>query len=277
MRIKKKQGPLGWVATIVLTLYCLIAIFLIGNLILSSFKTKTDLVYNTFGFPKSFTLTNYHKVFIEDGFIRYFYNSTVITSLSIISLLFFSSMTAYGIARYRFKGKNVVEMYFLLGLMFPIQIAILPIFIILRNMHLINTFLGMILLYTANMPFPVFIFSQFFRDLPTALHESAIMDGAGEFRIFRQIMMPLSKPVIFTVALISFVQIWNDFYLPLVFLSRKTVRTVTLGIYHYLSNFLAYWNYVFAAATVALVPIIIIFFIFSDQIIAGLVTGSIKE
>ncbi len=274
---RKKQSALSWLATIILTLYCLIAIFLIGNLILSSFKTKTDLVYNTFGFPKSFTLDNYKKVFIEDNFIRYFYNSIVITSLSILSLLFVSSMTAYGIARYKFKFKNVLEMYFLLGLMFPIQIAILPIFIILRGMHLINTYWGMILLYTANLPFPVFIFSQFFRDLPTALHESAIMDGAGEFRIFRQIMMPLSKPVIFTVALISFVQIWNDFYLPLVFLSKKTVRTVTLGIYHYLSNFLAYWNYVFAAASAALIPIIIVFFIFSEQIISGLVTGSIKE
>ena len=274
---RKKQSALSWLATVVLTLYCLIAIFLIGNLILSSFKTKTDLVYNTFGFPKSFTLDNYKKVFIEDNFIRYFYNSIVITSLSILSLLFVSSMTAYGIARYKFKFRNVLEMYFLLGLMFPIQIAILPIFIILRGMHLINTYWGMILLYTANLPFPVFIFSQFFRDLPTALHESAIMDGAGEFRIFRLIMMPLSKPVIFTVALISFVQIWNDFYLPLVFLSKKTVRTVTLGIYHYLSNFLAYWNYVFAAASAALIPIIIVFFIFSEQIISGLVTGSIKE
>ncbi|NOY10434.1 MAG: carbohydrate ABC transporter permease [Spirochaetes bacterium] len=277
MRIKKKQGPLGWTATILLTLYCLIAIFLIGNLILSSFKTKMDLVYNTFGFPKSFTLGNYYKVLIKDDFIRYFYNSIVITSLSIISLLTVSSMAAYGIARYKFKGKSIVEMYFLLGLMFPIQIAILPIFIILRNMHLLNTYSGMILLYTANLAFPVFIFSQFFRDLPAALHESALMDGAGEFRIFSQIMMPLSRPVIFTVALISFVQIWNDFYLPLVFLTKRSIRTVTLGIYHYLSNFLAYWNYVFAAATIALVPIIIVFFIFSDQIIAGLVTGSIKE
>ncbi len=277
MRIKKKQGPLGWAATILLALYCLIAIFLIGNLILSSFKTKMDLVYNTFGFPKSFTLGNYYKVLITDDFIRYFYNSIVITSLSIISLLAVSSMAAYGIARYKFKGKSIVEMYFLLGLMFPIQIAILPIFIILRNMHLLNTYSGMILLYTANLAFPVFIFSQFFRDLPKALHESALMDGAGEFRIFSQIMMPLSRPVIFTVALISFVQIWNDFYLPLVFLTKRSIRTVTLGIYHYLSNFLAYWNYVFAAASIALVPIIIIFFIFSDQIIAGLVTGSLKE
>jgi len=186
-------------------------------------------------------------------------------------------MTAYGIARYQFKGKSFFEMYFLLGLMFPIQIAILPLFIIMRSLNLTNTFLGMIILYTANMSLSVFIFNQFFRQLPNALHESAIIDGAGEFSIFARIMMPISKPVISTVGIITFVQIWNDFYLPLVFLTKRSLHTLTLAIYQYLANFLAYWNYVFAAATIALIPVIVIFFIFSNQIISGLVAGSIKE
>lgn len=276
MKIKKHSIG-SWIATIILTLYCLIAILLIGNMILSSFKTKTDLLYNTFGFPRSFSLENYRKVIIDDGFLKNFLNSVILTQLSVMSLVFFSSMTAYGIAQYRFKGKKFFEMYFLLGLMFPIQIAILPLFIIMRNLHLINTFTGMVILYTANMSFSVFIFSQFFKELPNALRESALIDGAGEFRIFMQIMMPISKPVVFTIGLISFIQIWNDFYMPLVFLTKRALHTLTLAIYQYLSNFLAYWNYVFAAATIALIPIIIVFFIFSDQIIAGLTAGSLKE
>jgi raffinose/stachyose/melibiose transport system permease protein len=275
--MRKRRGIGSWAATAVLTAYCLIAVILIGNMIVSSFKTKQDLLYNTFGLPSAITLANYVKVIIEDGFMRNFFNSIVLTLLSITSLVFFSSMTAYGLARYRFKTKGILEMYFLVGLMFPIQIAILPLFVIMRSLNLTNSFLGMIILYTANMSFSVFIFGQFFKQLPNALHESAIIDGAGEFTIFARIMMPLSKPVIFTVGLITFVQIWNDFYLPLVFLTKKSLHTLTLAIYQYLSNFLAYWNYVFAATVIALVPVIIVFFIFSDQIIAGLAAGSVKE
>lgn len=275
--MRQKDSPLRTIATILLALYCLIAVILIGNMVISSFKTKADLLFNTFGLPSQISLENYAKVIIEDGFFANFFNSLLLTVLAITSLILFSSMTAYGLARYRFKGKGILEMYFLLGLMFPIQIAILPLFIIMRNLNLTNSYLGMVILYTANMSFSLFIFNQFFRQLPGALHESALLDGAGEFTIFWKIMMPLSRPVVSTVGLISFVQIWNDFYLPLVFLTKRALHTITLAIYQYLSNFLAYWNYVFAAVTIALVPVIIVFFLFSDQIIAGLAAGSVKE
>lgn len=135
----------------------------------------------------------------------------------------------------------------------------------------------MVLIYTANMSLPVFIFSRFFRALPRALYESALMDGAGEFRIFAQIMVPLSKPVFATVGIINFVTIWNDFYMPLVFLTGKHVRTLTLGIYRYMSNFLANWHLVFAAVTAALIPVFILFFLFSRHMVAGLTAGSLKE
>ncbi|MDD4763098.1 MAG: carbohydrate ABC transporter permease, partial [Sphaerochaetaceae bacterium] len=223
------------------------------------------------------SIENYQQVLIKDSLYRNFINSIFLTVASILSLVFVSSMTAYGLARYRFKGRQSLEVYFLLGLMFPIQIAILPLFVIMRTFSLTNTFIGMIMLYTANMSFSLFIFTQFFKELPSALHESAIIDGAGEFTIYLQIMMPISKPVIFTVMTVSFVQIWNDFYLPLVFLAKRSLHTLTLAIYQYLANFLAYWNYVFAAATLALIPVIIVFLIFSDQIISGLAAGSIKE
>ena len=274
---RRKQGAGGWIATLVLTLYCLIAVVLIGNMIVSSVKTKQDLLFNTFGLPTAITFENYRQVLVNDSLFRNFLNSIFLTLSSILSLVFVSSMTAYGLARYRFKGRNVLELYFLLGLMFPIQIAILPLFVIMRSLSLTNTFLGMVLLYTANLSFSLFIFNQFFKELPHALHESAIIDGAGEFTIYWRIMMPISKPVIFTVMTVSFVQIWNDFYLPLVFLTRRSLHTLTLAIYQYLANFLAYWNFVFAAATIALIPVIIVFLIFSDQIISGLAAGSIKE
>lgn len=161
--------------------------------------------------------------------------------------------------------------------MFPIQLGILPIFIMIRSMHLTNTFLGMVLIYTANMSLAVFIFSNFFRTLPNALYESALIEGAGEFTIFSRIMVPISKPVFATVGILNFVTIWNDFYMPLVFLTKKNIKTLPLGIYSYMNNFLANWHLVFAAVTLALIPVMIIFFAFSRFLISGLTAGAVKE
>ncbi len=276
-RLRGSRSGSSGTASIILVVYSLITLLLIPNIMLSSFKTKSDLINNTLGFPKTFTLEHYKTVFLEDEFFRYFANSVLLSIVALFCLLLISSMTAYGLSRYRFKGREFMQIYFLLGMMFPIQLGILPIFIIIRGLGLINTLFGMVLIYTANMSLPVFIFTRFFRALPDALYESALIDGAGEFRIFAQIMVPLSKPVYATVGIINFVTIWNDFYMPLVFLTGKKVRTLTLGIYSYMSNFLANWHLVFAAVTAALIPVFILFFLFSSQMIAGLTAGSVKE
>lgn len=260
----------------ILVFYTLLSIFLIGNTILSSFKTKQDLINNTIGFPKQFTLENFKIVLADDGFLRYLFNSIFLVGVSLLLLITVAAMVAYGLAQYRFKAKKFLQTYFLVGLMFPIQLGILPLYIMLARMHLTNNLLGLALIYTANMSFPVFVFNKFFNDLPISLIESARIDGGGEFKIFASIIAPISKPVIATVGLLNFVTIWNDFYLPLVFLTKASVRTLTLGVYSYTANFLANWNKVFAAATIALIPVIIIYLLFSDQIVAGLTGGAVK-
>ena len=127
------------------------------------------------------------------------------------------------------------------------------------------------------MSFAVFVLSNFLRTVPDPLIECARIDGASEFQIYRKIILPMSRPVLSTVGLISFVTMWNDFYMPLVFLTKESVRTLTLGVYRYMNNFLENWHLVFAAVTVALVPVIVVFFLFSNQIIAGLTGGAVKE
>ena len=263
--------------SVVLLLYTLIAVGLILITVLSSFKTKSDLVQNTLGFPQSFTLDNYEQVLLKDRFWLYFINSIILTVGGVTLLLFISSMVGYGLSKFRFKGRSGIRTYFLLGLMFPIQLGILPLFIMLRSLGLINNLFGLILLYGANMSFAVFVLSNFFRTVPDALIECARIDGASEFRIYRQIILPMSRPVLSTVGLISFVTMWNDFYMPLVFLTKENVRTLTLGVYRYMNNFLENWHLVFAAVTVVLVPVIVVFFLFSNQIIAGLTGGALKE
>jgi raffinose/stachyose/melibiose transport system permease protein len=260
-----------------LMMYSLIAIVLILITVLSSFKTKSDLVNNTLGFPRSFTIESYEQVLVHDKFWLYFINSTVVAVGGVVLLLFVSSMAGYGLSKFRFKGKDGLRSYFLLGLMFPIQLGILPLFVMLRALGLINNLFGLILLYAANMSFAVFVFVNFLKTVPDALIECARIDGASEFRIYWKIVLPLSRPVLSTVGLISFVTMWNDFYMPLVFLTKENVRTLTLGVYRYMNNFLENWHLVFAAVTVALIPVIVVFFLFSKQIIAGLTSGAVKE
>ncbi len=263
--------------SILLLIYSLIVVILILLTVLSSFKTKSDLINNTLGFPRSFTLDSYEQVLLGDKFWLYFINSATVAVGGVALLLFVSSMAGYGLSKFRFKGRNGLRSYFLLGLMFPIQLGILPLFVMLRALGLINNLFGLILLYAANMSFAVFVFLNFLRTVPDALIECARIDGASEFRIYWRIVLPLSRPVLSTVGLISFVTMWNDFYMPLVFLTKENVRTLTLGVYRYMNNFLENWHLVFAAVTVALIPVIVVFFLFSNQIIAGLTGGAVKE
>lgn len=269
----------GWktVISIILIIYSLITVFLVGETIASSFKTKIELVDNLIGLPKEPTLANYFTVFVKEGFGRYIMNSISLVAISLILLIIVSSMLAYGMAQYTFKGKKFLQAYFLIGLMMPVQLSILPLYLMLSRLKMTNSFLGLALLYAANLSFSFLVFNQFFLQLPQAMIESAHIDGASDMCIFWKIVVPVSKPVFSTVGLLQFVMIWNDFFLPMVFLPKKSAHTLTLAIYSYTGNFLKNWDKIFAAATIALVPILIIYFLFSEQIVAGLTAGSTKE
>ena len=265
------------VLSVLLIVYSLITIFLVGDTVISSFKTKLELVNNLIGFPQEPTLNNYLRVFVEEGFWKYILNSVVLVSLSLVLLLAVSSTLAYGMAQYRFRGKGFLQGYLLIGLMMPVQLSILPLYLMLSRVHLTNSFIGLALVYAANLSFPFTVFYQFFAQLPEAVIESARIDGAKDFKIFTSIVVPISKPVFATVGLLQFITIWNDFFLPMVFLTEKSKQTLTLAIYSYTCNFLKNWDKIFAAVTVALVPILIIYFLFSEQIVAGLTAGSTRE
>lgn len=269
----------GWktVISIILIIYSLITVFLVGETIASSFKTKIELVDNLIGLPKEPTLANYFTVFVKEGFGRYIMNSISLVAISLILLIIVSSMLAYGMAQYTFKGKKFLQAYFLIGLMMPVQLSILPLYLMLSRLKMTNSFLGLALVYAANLSFSFLVFNQFFLQLPQAMIESAHIDGASDMCIFWKIVVPVSKPVFSTVGLLQFVMIWNDFFLPMVFLPKKSAHTLTLAIYSYTGNFLKNWDKIFAAATIALVPILIIYFLFSEQIVAGLTAGSTKE
>ena len=191
----------GWktVISIILIIYSLITVFLVGETIASSFKTKIELVDNLIGLPKEPTLANYFTVFVKEGFGRYIMNSISLVAISLILLIIVSSMLAYGMAQYTFKGKKFLQAYFLIGLMMPVQLSILPLYLMLSRLKMTNSFLGLALLYAANLSFSFLVFNQFFLQLPQAMIESAHMDGASDMCIFWKIVVPISKPVFYSL------------------------------------------------------------------------------
>ncbi|MCI8695779.1 MAG: carbohydrate ABC transporter permease [Lachnospiraceae bacterium] len=265
-----------WIFSIVLLLYTSITIFVIGITVMDSMKSKGDLVTNFVGLPKAWTLENYSRVLTEEKLLRYAANSVFLVVVGTLGCLFLGALTAYGISRFEFRGKGFIVAYFLIGMMVPIQVSVLPLFLILRTIGLLNNLLGLALVYVSGISMGCFIFQKFFQTIPMAMEESARMDGAGDFKIFFRIIVPLCKPVIMTVALITAIGQWNDFYMPMVLLGKRSTYTLTLIIYQYIGQFTRHMGESMAAVIITLIPIIVLYFLFSSQIVEGISGGAVK-
>lgn len=272
-----KAKVVRWLISIILIIYTCFTIFVVGATLLNSLKTKSDLVTNFVGLPEVVTFDNFKAILFEGDFLLYFRNSLILTVVGTLGCIILSAMVAYGIARYEFRGKGILSGYFLIGMMVPIQVSVLPLFLILREMGLLNHLLGLILVYISQISMSCLIFQKFFRTIPKALEESARLDGCHDLKIFFRIVLPICKPVIFTMSLITSIGYWNDFYMPMILLGNRNVRTLTLAIYQYIGQFTKYMSESMAAVIITLIPIIVIYFLFSSQIVEGLTGGAVKE
>jgi raffinose/stachyose/melibiose transport system permease protein len=243
----------------------------------SSFRNSSDLFVNPIGLPKSFDLTNYKLVLTEGDFGRYFLNSVIVTFSSLVLVLLFGACAGYALARYQFKWNNFFYLFFLSGLLIPAKLALVPLFIQLKNMGLLDSRIGLILVYSAGaMPAAVFIFTGFIRALPIDLDNAARIDGASELQVFRHIMLPLIFPVMGIVGIYSAIPIWNDFLLPLVFIRDSSKMTIMQGISVFFGEYGANWGALFAGLTLAALPLVILYIILSGQFIKGLTAGATK-
>ena len=261
---------------VILWIYSLATLFLLGYLVFQSLRPKSDVLSKTFSWPENWTLHNYARLFKDGNFHIYLWNSVVILALSLAVVVLLSSMAAYGIGRYEFKLKRTMTIYFLLGLMFPVQLGIVPIFLIVRSLGLIDTHLSVILVMAAGMSMPVFLLTTFFAKLPNEIYESAKMDGAGEWTTFLRIMFPLASPVVFSICIIMSVQIWNQFFVPLIFLQSERNKTIPLMIMKYTNNLIYNVDMALVASVTATIPILIGFFLFSQRILEGVAQGGVK-
>lgn len=271
------QGKvIRWTISILLILYTSIAIFVAVVTLMDSMKTRPDLLKSFISIPSSIAFDAYKTVLFENDFVKYFVNSLILTVGGTAGCILLSAMMAYGIARYEFKGKNLLSSYLLLGMMVPVQVTILPVFLMLKRMGLLNKLTGVLLLYIAGISMSCVVFQKFFKTLPRELEESARMDGCHDVKLFFKIIFPIAKPVIVTMALIKAISCWNDFYMPMILLGNKNTTTLTLGIYRYVGQFTRYMSETMAAVVITLIPILVLYFAFSTQIMEGMTSGAVK-
>ncbi len=253
------------------------AAIVLGPLLLvvsNALRPTREIFKNPLGLPTSPSFESFVKAWEKANFNTYFFNSLIITVAAVLLATAVSALAGYMLGRYRFRGSAFLTAYFLAGLMLPFRLAIVPLFLLLNDMGLVDSRLGLILVYAATgIPFSVFILSSFFRQLPQELSEAARIDGAGEFTIFGRIMLPLVRPALATVIVFQFVPLWNDFFFPLVLLRSTDKWTLPVGMTRFFGEFQTDWSTLFAGLIITTLPLIVIFLLATKQIIAGLTAG----
>ena len=268
----------GLAPHLVLFGYVLIALFPIVLIVMNSFKKRAAIFAAPFQFPnaETFSLIGYQTVMQRANFLIYFKNSIVVTATALILTLLIGAMASYALAEYKFRGNTLLALYLSLGIMIPIRLGTVGILRLMVSLHLVNTLTALILVYIAQaLPLTIFILTQFMRQVPTELKDAARLDGASEYRIF-WLVVPLVRPAIGAIGIFTMIPIWNDLWFPLILSPSQQTATVTLGVQQFLGQFVSDWNAVLASLSLAMIPILIFYLVFSKQMIKSITAGAIK-
>lgn len=267
------------VVQFILLAWTAVVLFPIGIAVLNSLKPNLGEVYKApFALPSVWSWENYAEAWVGANFQAYFLNSTIIALSSVVIVVFCASTTAFVLVRMPFKGSQFLFACFLLGVVIPIRLAMAPLFVIVKTLGLLDSIWGVVLVQSASMmPVAVFILTAFLKSVPAELEEAARMDGALPFEIYWRVVLPLVRPALATVALLTFVSAWNEYFLPLIFLRSEANYPITLGISQFRMQFDVQWHLMFAGILIMLIPTIVAFLLASRQFIAGLTQGGLKE
>ena len=263
----------------VLIAYTLIALFPVFVTVVNSFKSKRAIFTQPLALPgpDSFDLVGYQTVANQGDFVAYFQNSLVVTCLSLFFVLLFGAMAAFALSEYRFRGNTLMGLYLALGIMIPIRLGTVAILQMMVATGLVNTLTALVLVYTAQgLPLAVFILSEFMRNVSDDLKNAGRIDGLSEYRIFFRLVLPLVRPAMATVAVFTMIPIWNDLWFPLILAPSESTKTITLGSQVFLGQFVSNWNAVLAALSLAILPVLVLYLIFSRQLIRGITAGAVK-
>jgi raffinose/stachyose/melibiose transport system permease protein len=273
--------PKSWPAVAthaLLVAYAVVALFPVFLIILNSFKDRMTIFGAPFALPwgDTFTLDGYATLGSSAHFEWYFLNSLVVTASSLLLILIVGSMAAFALAEYKFRFNLLTSLYLSIGIMVPIRLGTVGILRLMVNLHLVNSLWALILIYTAQgIPLAIFILTAFMRQVPRDLKDAARIDGASEYRIYL-LILPLVRPAIGSVLAISMLPIWNDLWFPLILAPGEATKTLILGAQAFLGEFANDYNAVLAALTLAILPPVLLYVIFSRQLIRGITAGAVK-
>lgn len=245
----------------------------------SSFKTGPEIFSAPWSLPRSPQWQNYTNAWREGGIGHYFVNSVIVTFATLAILLPIGAMAAYIFARYPFRGSKPMFAALMGGMMFPNFLVIVPLFFLLRNISLLDTHSGLVLVYVAySLSFTIFVLTGFFQALPGELGEAAMMDGCGHARTFVKVMLPLARPGMLVVAIFNAIGLWNEYSLALVLVSSEENRTLPLGIANLMmvQHYQADWGALFAGLVIVMLPVMAVYALFKDKIHETMLAGAIK-
>ncbi len=263
---------------LILIAYVVVACGPIALIVMNAFKSRQAIFDTPFSVPtpETFDLSGFQTVFSRARFDLYFLNSFIVTACAVALVLLLGSMAAFAFAEYRFTGLTVLALYMALGIMIPIRLGTVGILDLMVNLGLVNSLAGLVLVYTAmGLPLAVFVLTAFFKQVPGELKDAARIDGASEYRVYA-LAVPLVRPGLAAIGVYTMLPIWNDLWFPLILTPEEGVRTVTLGAQLFLGQFVTDWNAVLAVLTLASLPMLALFIIFSRQFVRGLTSGSLK-
>ncbi|MBA5801838.1 MULTISPECIES: carbohydrate ABC transporter permease [Rhizobium] len=262
-----------------LSAYTLVALFPVFLTIINSFKDRASIFREPLMIPtpSTFSLVGYQTVLGQGDFATYFQNSFIVTIVSILLVLLFGAMAAFALSEYRFRGNTLLGLYMAIGIMIPIRLGTVAILQGMVAAGLVNTLTALVLVYTAQgIPLAIFILSEFMRTVSDDLKNAGRIDGLSEYAIFFRLVLPLVRPAMATVAVFTMIPIWNDLWFPLILAPSEATKTVTLGSQIFIGQFVTNWNAVLAALSLAILPILVLYVIFSRQLIRGITSGAVK-
>lgn len=278
MKRKKVKSRMGVFSYLVLAFWTFISIFPLYWMFTFSLKSNKEIFgENIIGLPRDWLWSNYQAALTTGNMLKYFLNSFIVTGFTIALTLMASLMATYALTRLVFRGQKTINNIFMLGLTVPIHAAILPVFIILRNLHMTNSYQALVIPYTAfALAMAIMICESFIENVPVELEEAACMDGCGVYRIFIQIILPLMKPAFSTIAIFTFLQAWNELMFAVIFISDSNYRTLSVGIQTLSGSYTTDWGPIGAALVIATFPTLLVYLFMSKKIQDSLIAGAVK-
>lgn len=271
------RKPFRLLLRLALFLYAIVTLYPLFWLVISAFKTNQDFFNQPFGLPQEWQIENVTRAWELGDMGRAMFNSTLVTISAVVLTVVLGTLAAYAISRFQFKLSGVVKGLFLLGMLIPIHSTLVPLFIFMNKINMLDSYWSLILPYTAfELSIAIFLCIAYMASIPKEVEEAALIDGNGWWGVFGRIILPLCLPVIATVTIIAFLRFWNDFSFALVFINTQALKTLPLSLSLFSDGFGTDYALTMGAMLIAVIPTIVIYLIFQEQIMKGMVAGSVK-